>query len=87
MSKIHKLLLIILIIWVTFFTTDYILYRFQKKPFFSIPIKAYKDGGTVEYYGIGYKIIKYNVFDDVVTGKSGKKDMEFGFWTLQYSKE
>ena len=31
--------------------------RYNKGPFFAIKTKTYNDGGTKEYYGIGYKAI------------------------------
>ncbi len=54
--------------------------RFDKGPFFAIPLKEYKDGGTKEYYGIGYKVIQYNQIQ-------GRRDKEVGFWTLKYNTE
>lgn len=85
-SKIYKFIFIVVLVWLSFFTIDYVLFRFNKKPVFSIPLKIYKDGGTVEYYGLGYKIIKYNVLDNKITGTVGRKDLEFGFWNLEYSE-
>lgn len=86
MKKGKKIIIIVLTIWLVFFTTDYMLYKFDKRPIFSIPIVVYKDGGTVEYYGPGYKIIKYNRLDEI-NGESGRKDMEFGLWNLKYSEK
>jgi hypothetical protein len=45
--------------------TDYSLAKHNKKPIFAIPILRHKDGGTVEYYGLGYKVIKYNKLDNI----------------------
>jgi len=52
--------------------------RYGKGPYFAIPIHTYDDGGTKEYYGIGYKVIKYNQLQ-------GRRDKEIGFWSLPYN--
>ena len=54
--------------------------RFEKGPFFAIPTHTYKDGGTKEYYGLGYKVIKYKQYQ-------GRRDMEIGKWSLKYNAE
>ena len=54
--------------------------RYSKGPFFAIPVHTYKDGGSKEYYGLGYKVIKYNQ-------KQGRRDMELGNWSLKYNIE
>ena len=52
--------------------------RYNKGPFFAIPMKTYKDGGTKEYYGLGYKVIKYNQIE-------GRRDTQIGLWGLDYN--
>ena len=52
--------------------------RFSKGPFFAIPTHTYDDGGTKEYYGIGYKVIKYHQLQ-------GRRDTEIGKWSLKYN--
>ncbi len=47
-------------------------------PIFAIPLKTYDDGGTIEYYGLGYKVIKYNQIQ-------GRRDKEIGSWSLKYN--
>lgn len=54
--------------------------KFQKGPFFAIRTTVYKDGGTKVYYGLGYKVIKYNQTE-------GKKGMKLGLWTMHYTAE
>lgn len=54
--------------------------RYSKGPFFAIPVHTYKDGGTKEYYGLGYKVIKYHQMQ-------GRRDMELGNWSLKYNVE
>ena len=51
--------------------------KYNNGPFFAIPVKTYKDGGTKEYYGFGYKVIKYNQLQ-------GRRDKALGFWNLKY---
>lgn len=52
--------------------------KYDKGPYFAIRTKKYNDGGTKEYYGIGYKVIKYYQ-------EQGRRDMEVGFWNLKYN--
>ena len=47
-------------------------------PIFALPLKTYEDGGTIEYYGVGYKVIKYNQIQ-------GRRDKEIGSWSLKYN--
>jgi hypothetical protein len=80
--KSKKILLVILLVWLSFIITDFTLSKYNKKPIFAIPVYRLNDGGTVEYYGLGYKVIKYNVLDTET--EKGRKDTVFGFWTLKY---
>ena len=51
----------IIVILIVMVTVDVIcVSRYSKGPFFAIPTHTYKDGGTKEYYGLGYKVIKYH---------------------------
>jgi hypothetical protein len=50
--------------------TDYCLAKANKSPIFAIRTAVYKDGGTKDYIGLGYKIRKYNKLD-------GRKDAVF----------
>lgn len=86
MKKKYKIILLLCIIWLSFFLVDFTLSRYDRKPIFAVPVKVYKDGGSVEYCGLGYKVIKYNVLDNKETGKDGRKDTEFGFWNLEYKE-
>ncbi len=72
------IILVIILILVTIVIID--IYRVStsdKKPLFAIETKTHDDGGTKEYLGLFYKVIKYNQDD-------GKKSNEVGFWTLNY---
>ena len=46
-------------------------------PFIAVKVKTHNDGGTKEYYGLGYKVIKYKV-------KDGRNTTVVGSWTLKY---
>lgn len=48
----------------------------DKNPIFSFKIGTYLDGGTQEYLGLGYKIIKYP--------RSRMDIVDIGTWFLQY---
>lgn len=52
--------------------------KFNIGPFFAIRANVYKDGGTKVYYGIGYKVIKYNQ-------KQGRRNTVIGSWNMPYS--
>lgn len=52
--------------------------KFNVGPFFSLPLHTYNDGGTKEYYGLGYKVIKYHQ-------TQGRRDRELGTWSLKYN--
>ena len=74
---------IIFSIWSVFFITDFSLARANKLPIFAIPIIIYKDGGSTEYYGLGYKVTKY-VNLTVERGPEVVK-IDFGTWFLRFS--
>lgn len=54
--------------------------KYDKGPYFAIRTKTYDDGGTEEFYGLGYKVIKYHQ-------EQGRRDIKLGFWTMPYSVE
>lgn len=75
-KKALKIFFISFGVWMLFFITDFVLSKFEKGPIFSIPITKYWDGGTTEYYGIFYKVIKYkDVYGNI-------KNVKFGLWGL-----
>lgn len=80
-ARIINIIFIILLISMTMIAVDVIsVARYNNGPFFAIPLHTYKDGGTKEYYGIGYKVIKYNQVQ-------GRRDKEIGFWNLKYNAD
>lgn len=54
--------------------------KYNAGPYFAIRTRTYDDGGTQVFYGLGYKVIKYNQVQ-------GRRDTEIGFWTMPYSVE
>lgn len=78
LNKIFSVLLVLTIIVAIIILFDVImLTRFRKGPFFAIRTETYDDGGTVEYKGLGYKVIKYNTLN-------GRRDMVVGDYSLVY---
>ena len=54
--------------------------KFNVGPIYAIKVKTYNDGGTKEYAGIFYKVIKYKQ-------TNGRRDMVLGNYKLSYSGE
>ena len=81
-TKVEKIINIIFNIAITILilvTIDILLVtKFEMGPFLAIPLKTYKDGGTKEYYGLGYKVIKYHQ-------TQGRRDIILGSWSLKYN--
>ncbi|NLA32533.1 MAG: hypothetical protein GX864_01100 [Mollicutes bacterium] len=75
-----NILLIILIIIITVIAVDYYRATQQKTPIFAVNFETKTDGDSKEYYGLGYKVIKYNIV-------GGRKDVVFGFITMKYDAE
>ena len=70
-------LLIIITIILIFFAIDVYRLTIHKEPTFCINTITYRDGGSKEYLGIGYKIITYN--------SNNRQDFEVGTWFLKYN--
>ena len=84
MGKKRKYIIrILLLVWLVFFITDFSLAKARKSPVFSVPIILYKDGGSAEYYGLGYKVIKYVK----LTAEKGPEiiRVDLGTWVMKYS--
>ena len=56
---------------------DYLRYKEGELPIFAKPLDGYWDGGSVVYYGVGYKILKCHTL-------SGDESMYFGFYNMKY---
>jgi len=81
-KKYIKIAVIIIGFWCLFICTDYILAKLDKTPFFCIPVNVYKDGGTTEYYGLGYKVKKYR--QNPVLYDPARKDAVFKLWGFDF---
>ena len=70
----------ILVLGIVFFVVDYNRVQKQEKPLFCIknPVGTYMDGGTVEYFGLGYKVIDFNTL-------AGFDDIKIGTWIMDYN--
>ena len=78
-KMIINIFFIIILVIITMITTDIIrVAKYDKKPLFVINTKTYKDGGTKEYMGLGYKVIDYYQLQ-------GRRDIEIGTWNLKYN--
>ena len=78
-KKISTIIMIVIIVIGVLITTDILLVtKVGVGPFLAINTKTYDDGGTKEYYGLGYKVIKYNQ-------KVGRRDTVIGSWGIKYN--
>ena len=73
--RVMRTFFAIFIIWCSIFLVDYSLAKNNLRPIFVVRTGIYKDGGTKEYIGLGYKVIKFNTLD-------GRKDIVIGTWKL-----
>ena len=83
MRKKRTVIIILLSLWMALFITDFSLAKANKSPVFSFPVIRYKDGGSTEYYGLGYKVIKY-VSLSVERGSEVQK-VDIGTWFMRFS--
>jgi len=65
---------------IVFFVIDYNRVQEQEKPIFCIknPAGIMNDGGTVEYFGLGYKVIDFHTI-------AGFDDIKIGTWFMDYN--
>lgn len=84
MKKILKVVVgilgIIVVLGIVFFMVDYNRVKNQKKPIFCIkdPAGAIMDGGTIEYFGLGYKVIDFHTI-------AGFDNIKIGTWFMDYN--
>lgn len=77
-NRLANIILIILVLLIILVSVDIVcVSKYEKGPYFAIKTHEYKDGGTKEYIGLGYKVIKYNQ-------KQGRRDMAIGLWNMKY---
>ena len=71
---------IVVILGIIFFAVDYNRVQKQEKPIFCIqnPARVISDGGTIEYFGLGYKVIDFHTL-------AGFDDIKIGTWLMDYN--
>lgn len=71
---------VIVILGIVFFVVDYNRVQKQEKPIFCIqnPAGIINDGGTVEYFGLVYKVIDFHTI-------AGFDDIKIGTWFMDYN--
>lgn len=78
LKKKFTLIMIIVLVLGTLISFDILIAsNTNVGPFLAIKVKTHNDGGTKEYYGLGYKAIKYRV-------RNGRDTTVVGSWTLKY---
>lgn len=81
MLKVLNFFLILVMVGAFLVVFDVVMVtKFNVGPIFAIKVKTYNDGGTKEYAGIFYKVIKYKQ-------TNGRRDMVLGSYKLSYSGE
>ena len=80
LKVIGVILGIIVILGIVFFVIDYNRVQKQEKPIFCIqnPAGVILDGGTIEYFGLGYKVIDFHTL-------AGFDDIKIGTWFMDYN--
>lgn len=80
LKVIGIVLSVIIILGIVFFVVDYNRVQKQEKPIFCIqnPAGIISDGGTIEYFGLGYKIIDFHTL-------AGFDDIKIGTWFMDYN--
>lgn len=78
LKKRFTIIMIVALVLGTLIFIDILIANYTSVgPFLAIKVKTHNDGGTKEYYGLGYKVIKYRV-------KDGRNTTVVGSWTLKY---
>ena len=80
LKKFFIIIGIIVVLGVVFFVVDYNRVQKQEKPIFCIqnPAGMINDGGTIEYFGLGYKVIDFHTL-------VGFDDIKIGSWFMDYN--
>ena len=80
LKVIGGILGIIVVLGIVFFVVDYNRVKNQEKPIFCIQNTAgmLADGGTIEYFGLGYKVIDFHTI-------AGFDDIKIGTWFMDYN--
>ena len=74
------ILAIIILLTLIFFIIDYSRVKNEQRPIFCIPNLGgvIRDGGTIEYFGLGYKVIDFHT-------TAGFDDIKIGTWFMDYN--
>ena len=77
---ISSVLGIVIILGLIFFIVDYNRVKNNERPIFCIknPAGTILDGGTVEFFGLGYKVIDFHTI-------AGFDDIKIGSWFMEYN--
>ena len=76
-----NIIFVVIILLITMIAVDVVaVKKYHKGPYFAILTHKYDDGGTKEYLGLGYKVIKYNQ-------KQGRRDTVIGTWGMKYNND
>ena len=78
---IISIVVILLILWLIIFCTDFYKVSNNQEPIFAKPRDFLKDGGSYIAYGLGYKVIRYSN----VSGT--KRVYKIGFLNLEFDSE
>lgn len=80
LKVIGVILGILVLLGIIFFAIDYNRVKNQEKPIFCIqnPAGIIADGGTIEYFGLGYKVIDFYTL-------AGYDDIKIGNWFMDYN--
>ena len=80
LKVIGMVLGIIVVLGIVFFIIDYNRVQKQEKPIYCIqnPAGIISDGGTIEYFGLGYKVIDFHTL-------AGYDDIKIGSWFMYYN--
>ncbi len=81
-SVILSIIAAICILGGIFYSVDKKRIGSNEDPIFAVKLFTLKDGGTEEYYGLGYKIIIYNKMGE--NGEIEKDNREIGSFMLKY---
>lgn len=70
MIKKHKKIIVATIIIICIYAIDFTLISYDRGPVFVISASMTKDGGTTQYYGLGYKVIEWrSLTTKLINGK------------------
>lgn len=77
---LSTVIIVLAIFGITFFLVDFNLVVRNQEPKLCINTKVDNDGNTKEYFGLFYKIIRYNIGSENLVNK-------FGTWLLTYDND